>query len=232
MTTDPPLPGVSALDDLRANLSLGEIAGYLAEFGASAGFDSATRRLLESTGGQLDLHLEGHRIALISWLRAWGCRHLRRADTPLTAETLRTWWEAWGPRLPGEQATLNALSQAELTAAGQAYDALRSAPAAARAARGRDVAVAFGDTATAKALFAIRPQALLPWDEQIRVGFGRPAGGATYVTMLELAAAALDGLARRLGAPIGDLPALLGRPESSPPRLVDEYLWVRMSRRP
>jgi hypothetical protein len=231
MTTDSPLPGVSALDDLRANLSRDEIAGYLAEFGAGAGYDSATRRLLDRTRGQLDLHLEEHRLALIIWLRAWGCRHLRRADTPLTAETLRTWWEAWGQQLPGEQATLNALSQAELAAAGQAYDALRSAPAAARAARGRDVAVTFGDTATAKALFAIRPQALLPWDEQIRIGFGRPAGGATYVTMLQLAAAALDGLARRLGARVGELPGLLGRPESPPPKLVDEYLWVRMNRR-
>ena len=232
MTTDSPLPGVSALDDLRANLSRDEIAGYLAEFGASAGYDSATRRLLERTEGQLDLHLEEHRLALIVWLRAWGCRHLRRADTPLTAETLRTWWVGWGAFLPGGQATLNTLRRAELTAAGQAYDALRSAPAAVRAARGRDVAVTFGDTATAKALFAIRPRALLPWDEQIRVGFGRPAGGATYVRMLELAAAALDGLARRLGARVGDLPGLLGRPGSSPPKLVDEYLWVRMNRRP
>jgi hypothetical protein len=230
MTTDSPLPGVSALDDLRANLSRDEIAGYLAEFGAGTGYDSATRRLVEKTKGQLDLHLDEHRLALIIWLRAWGCRHLRRADTPRTAETLRTWWEAWGARLPGEQAALNALSQAELTVAGQAYDALRSAPAAARAARGQDVAVTFGDTATAKALFAIRP--LLPWDEQIRAGFGRPAGGATYVTMLELAAAALDGLASRLGARVGDLPALLGRPGASPPKLVDEYLWVRMNRRP
>ena len=88
----------------------------------------------------------------------------------------------------------------------------------------------FGDTATAKALFAIRPRALLPWDEQIRAGFGRPAGGDTYVTMLQLAAAALDGLASRLGAPIGDLPGILGRPESSPPKLVDEYLLIRISR--
>lgn len=228
----PAVAGVSALDDLCANLSRDQIAGYLAEFGAGTGYDSATRRLLEKTKGQLDLHLEEHRLALITWLRAWGCRHLRRADTPRTAETLRTWWQAWGPKLPGEQATLNALSRAELTATGQAYDALRSAPAAARAARGGDVAVAFGDTATAKALFAIRPQALMPWDEQIRAGFGRPADGTTYVKMLELAAAALDGLASRLGARVGDLPGLLGRPESPPPKLVDEYLWVRMNRRP
>lgn len=227
-----PLRGVLALDDLRVNLSRDEVARYLAEFGAATGYDSATRRLLERTDGHLDLHREEHRLALIIWLRAWGCRHLRRADTQRTAETLRTWWQTWGERLPGEQATLNALSPADLTTVGQAYEALRSAPAAARTVRGRDVAVTFGDTATAKAMFAIRPQALLPWDEQIRVGFGRPASGATYVTMLRLAAAALDGLAGRLGTSVGDLPGLLGRPESSPPKLVDEFLLIRISQGP
>jgi hypothetical protein len=229
MTT---LRGVLALDDLRANLSRDEIAGYLAEFGAAAGYDSATRRLLERTEGHLDLNLEEHRLALIIWLRAWGCRHLRRADTPRTAETLRTWWVTWGERLPGEQATLNDLSPAELTAVGQAYEALRSAPAAARTVQGRDVAVTFGDTATAKAMFAIRPQALVPWDEQIRVSFGRPTTGATYATLLRLAAAALGGLASRLGTSVGDLPWLLRRPESSPPKLVDEFLLIRISKGP
>ncbi len=96
--------------------------------------------------------------------------------------------------------------------------------------QGRKVAVTFGDTATAKALFALRPQALIPWDEPIRRAFGPPGGGVTYVKLLELAAAALDGLARRLGASVGELPGLLGRPESSPPKLVDEYLWIRITR--
>lgn len=157
-------------------------------------------------------------------------RHLRRADTPRTAEALRLWWQAWAPRLPGAQATLTGLSEAELIAAGQAYAALRAAPAAGRAVQGRDVAVAFGDTAAAKALYAIRPQAFLPWDAPIRLAFGPPGGGAAYVRLLRHSAEALDGLARRLGTSVSDLPELLGRPESSPPKLVDEFLWIRITR--
>jgi hypothetical protein len=222
--------GVSVLDGLRVSLSRDDIARYLAEFGAAAGYDSATRRLRSVTGDHVDLRAEEHRLALIDWLRRWGCRHLRRADTPRTAEGLRIWWEAWAGRLPAEEVTLTSLSQAELTAAGQAYDALRAAPAAARTVNGRDVAVSFGDTATAKAMFAIRPQAFLPWDEQIRLAFGRAGGGAVYVRLLQLSAAALDGLARRLEASVGDLPGLLGRPESTPPKLVDEYLLIRITR--
>ncbi len=47
--------------------------------------------------------------------------------------------------------------------------------------------------------------------------------------LLRLSAAALDGLAR-LTVPVSELPELLGRPWSSPPKLVDEFLWIRVTR--
>src|SRR5271170_5283138 len=148
--------GVAVLDDLRSNMSLEDITRSLADFGPVEP-DGATRRLLAATGGQVDLNDEAHRLAAITWLRAWGCRHLRRADTPRTDEALRAWWAAWGGRLPGDQATLTGLGEDDLVSAGLAYDALRAAPAARRTVKGTDVDVAFGDTATAKLLFAIRP---------------------------------------------------------------------------
>jgi hypothetical protein len=206
-----------------------DIARHLAAFG-SARTDAATRRLLSATGGRLDLHLAAHRLAAITWLRGWGCRHLRRVDTERTSEALRAWWDAWALRVPGQRATLAGLGEDDLVLAGQAYDALRAAPAASRRVRGIDVAVAFGDTATGKLLFAVRPQVFPPWDESIRLAFGKPGGGAAYVRLLRLSAAALNGLARRMSAPVSDVPALLGRPESTPPKLVDEFLLVRITR--
>jgi hypothetical protein len=220
--------GASLLDDLRANMSREDIAGCLAGFGALAGSDAASRRLRDATGGRVDLGVEAHRAAAIEWLRAWGCRHLRRADTARTAEALRTWWAAWGGGFPPEQATLTGLDEATLTSAGRAYDALRTVPAARRRAAGGEVDVAFGDTATAKLMFALRPQVFPPWDEPIRLAFGKPGGGAAYVRLLRLSAAALDGLARRLGVPVGELPEVLGRPGSTPPKLVDEFLWMKV----
>jgi len=50
--------------------------------------------------------------------------------------------------------------------------------------------------------------------------------------LLRLSAAALDGLARRLAVPVSELPELLGRPGSSPPKLIDEFLWIRVTRGP
>jgi len=222
--------GVAALEEFRSSLGRDEIARYLARFGTGTGVDSATVRLRSVTGGHLDLHDDGHRVALISWLRSWGCRHLRRADTDRTSEALRGWWAGWASRLPRDQDTLTGLGEDTLTVAGLAYDDLRARPAARRSVKGTDLDVAFGDTAAAKALYALRPRAFPPWDEPIRLAFGRPGGGAAYVRLLLLAAAALDGLAGRLEVPVGDLPEILGRPGSEPPKLVDEYLWVRITR--
>jgi hypothetical protein len=225
--------GVAVLDDLRVNMSPEDIARNLADFGP-VGPDGATRRLRAATGGQVDLNDEAHRRAAITWLRAWGCRHLRRADTPRTDEALRTWWATWSEQLPGGQATLTGLDEADLVSAGRAYDALRAAPAARRSVKGSDIDVAFGDTATAKLLFAVRPQVFPPWDEMIRLAFGKPGGSAAYVRLLRLSAAALDGLAGRLAVPVRELPEALGRPESTPPKIVDEFLLIRIAqgRRP
>ena len=226
-----PSRGGAVLDDLRANMGRDDIARYLADFGAAAGYDAATLKLAGATAGQVDLRVAAHRTAAIGWLRSWGCRHLRRADTPRTAEALRLWWEAWGGQLPGEQETLTGLGEAALARAGRAYDALRAAPAAGRNASGREVDVAFGDTATAKLMFAVRPQVFLPWDAPIRLAFSWPGGGGdAYARLLRLSAAALDGLARRLATSVSDLPELLGRPGSTPPKLVDEFLWIRVTR--
>jgi len=225
--------GAAVLDDLRANMSPEDIARNLAGFGPATP-DGATRRLRAATGGRVDLTDEAHRLAAITWLRAWGCRHLRRADTPLTDEALRTWWAAWNGSLPGDQATLTGLVEADLVSAGRAYAALRAAPAARRSVKGSDLDVAFGDTATAKLLFVIRPQVFPPWDEMIRLAFGKPGGSAAYLRLLRLSAAALDGLAARLAVPVSELPEVLGRPDSTPPKIVDEFLLVRLaqSRRP
>ncbi|MEO6998831.1 MAG: hypothetical protein ABI112_12175 [Terracoccus sp.] len=125
---------------------------------------------------------------------------------------------------------MTGLTESELLVAEQAYDALRTAPAAGRSRKDREIDVAFGDTAAAKAMFATRPQVFLPCDEPIRLAFGWQGGGAAYRDLLRLSASALDGLARRLEVPVGELPSVLGRPESSPPKLVAESLWIRITK--
>jgi len=77
-------------------------------------------------------------------------------------------------------------------------------------------------------MFAVRPRAFVPWDTPIRAAFRWPGRGSAYVKLLRLSAETLEGLARRFTVPVGELPAFFGRPGSPPPKLVGEYLWIRV----
>jgi hypothetical protein len=222
--------GARILDGFRAGLSRDDIARCLADYAAVTGYDASLRQLRRAAPGGLDLRDEAHRAAVTGWLRAWGCRHLRRADDLRTTTALGAWWDARGGELPGRRASLTGLGEAELSGIERVYDALRDAPAAARSLKDRDIDVAFGDTAAAKVMYAVRPDVFLPWDAPIRQAFGWHGGGAAYAELLRLSRSALLGLARRLAVPVGDLPEILGRPGSSPPKLVDEFLWIKVTR--
>jgi hypothetical protein len=92
------------------------------------------------------------------------------------------------------------------------------------------VAVRFGPTAASKALYALRPSACPPWDEPIRYALGLGATDTAYRAYLGLVARALRRAAARARVKVEHLPRCAGRPDLSPPKLVDEYLWVALSR--
>ena len=53
-----------------------------------------------TTRPAIDLSVRAHREALLRFLRAWGCRHLRRDDTGRSSRALASWWRRFGPTLP------------------------------------------------------------------------------------------------------------------------------------
>jgi hypothetical protein len=171
-----------------------------------------------------------HRDALLRWLRRWGCRHLRRDDNALASEALREWGAAWEAGLPAHGVPLDRLGDGEIDALAGAYGALAELPAGFRAARRAPVPVRFGATAAAKALYALRPEACPPWDEPIRAHHGWDGSAASYRAALARARSELAEAAESAGVAVADLPALIGRPGSSPPRLVDEHDWLRVTR--
>jgi hypothetical protein len=231
----PEPPGVALLDELRDALPADAIEADLRRFAALGGTDRSTEALRARTGAAIDLMLAPHREALLVWLRAWGCRHLRVGDTRRSSDALRRWWIASGGDLPPVGSGLTDLPDERLAPIGSAYEALARRRAATRASGHGDVAVTFGDTGASKALYALRPDAVPPWDAPMRAALGwRRADAAAFADYLRRTRDALLGLSARLGVPVADLPHALGRPGSSPPRLVDELLWIRLThdRRP
>jgi hypothetical protein len=228
--TGPP-SGWALLDDLGSTLTRDQVAASLRAFAAIAGPETSLAVLRDATRPAIDLSVRAHREALLRFLRAWGCRHLRRDDTGRSSRALASWWSRFGPTLPPEASPLTELDDTQLAALGQTYAALARSPAAFRVSRGGDVSVSFGDTAAAKALFAIRPQAVPPWDEPMRRAFGWGRVDAEeYATFLTAVRGSLMGLAERLQVEPSQLPAALDRPTSTPVKIVDELLWVRITR--
>jgi hypothetical protein len=217
--------------DLRDRSSMKAIRATLAGFGSLVGDDRRTNEFRDATGGQVDLSLSAHRDALLLWLRQWGCRHLRTADNSRSSRALLAWWKRHASDLPGARATLSGLGPAAFAKAGRAHADLASRPAARRRHRDGEVDVTFGSTAAAKAMFALRPQVFPPWDEPMRTAFGWTGlDPSHYEAFLELSKDALDGLAQRAGVHVNELPEHLGRPDATPARIVDEYLWMRLTR--
>lgn len=225
------MSGWALLDDLGSSLTRQQVTASLRAFAASAGAESSLAVLRDATATAIDLSLRAHREALLRFLRAWGCRHLRRDDTGRSSRALASWWRRFGPTLPPVAAPLTELDDRQLARVGDAYTALARSPAAFRASRDGDVSVSFGDTAAAKALFAIRPEAVPPWDEPMRKAFGWGRVDAEeYASFLAASREALIGLAERLAVEPSALPAVLDRPASSPAKIVDEFLWIRITR--
>jgi hypothetical protein len=220
------------LDDLAHRVDEDEIRAALTAYDVATKSGAAFSALTAVTGGFVDLSREDHRDAVLAWLWAWRCRHLRREDHDLTSRALGEWWQAFSPRLPPVSADLTSLGDLDLLEVERAYDALAGAVAARSGAPSRRADPTLGDTAASEVLVAVRPRLFVSWNQSVRDGLGWWGGsGAHYRELLSAVAASLAGLADRLGTPATALPARLGRPDMSPAQIADAYLWVTVTRR-
>jgi hypothetical protein len=193
-------------------------------------YDESLERLRAGCS-PLDPFKSSHRVALLSWLNSWGCRQFSKDYHLLASASLASWATLWISRLPGPDAPLTDLSPDEIEVCANAYEALRDCRAAVKQRPGGpDFYVTFGPTGAAKTLFALRPNAFAPWDDPIRDARGWGPDGLSFQHYLTEAADQLRGLAIEASVSVDALPALVGRPQSSPPKLIDEYNWVVLTR--
>jgi len=171
-------------------------------FGPLTKYDSSYLRLQQATDGSPDLCLPEHRKALLRWLDAWGCRQFAVAYHDRASEEILSWYGEYADRLCPEDRRLLELTEPELAAVGTAYEALSGRTASYKKRGGRTLRVPIGPAGASKVLFALRPRALLPWDDGIRKGLDHTASGASYVSYLRGASVLLENL--RVSAPYTD----------------------------
>jgi len=214
-------------------MTLSELAFACFVYGRLTDYDNSYRLFLEVTEDSPDLSSSEHREALLVWLNQWGCRQFALKYHEQASGEILSWHNEYSPTLfPGER-NLWQLTEAELASAGAAYQSLSSRIASYRKRNSGRSPVKFGPTGAAKILFAVRPRALLPWDDSIRKGLGYDNSRASYLSFLRSAKSVLEELAtscRRNGFQLADLPRVLDRPLSSVPKLIDEYNWVTITK--
>ena len=187
-----------------------------------------------STGDSIDLANSEHRIALMKWLNDWGCRHITEDQHQVASQSILDWHRTNCATLFDNHKPLWELEDHELETVAHAYGSLKDKIGARRLRRGNDSEVHIGATAASKILFAIRPKAMMPWDDAMRTSFGcdgSPLSYARYLNTIKNLTFHIDSLCRNNGFQIDDLPQKIGRPNSTVLALVNEYIWVTETRK-
>lgn len=196
--------------------------------------DSSYRHFLKETNHAPDIGIAKHRIELLKWLNKWGCRQFAKNYHGMASDEIRIWYGESGALLPPPDKALPELSDVDINSASVAYERLAERTASKRSKRnGGKSTIRFGPTGASKVLFAIRPNALISWDAPIRERFEWDGLAKAYADYLGWAQAELKELGEaceRNGYNLSILPELIGRPDSSITKLVDEYLWVKITR--
>jgi hypothetical protein len=184
------------------------------------------------TEGCPNLDNPQHRSALLTWLRKWGCRQFARAYERLASDEVFDWWNRGKKILFADDRYLWELGGQELDSAGDAYRALLIRTASYRKKDEETSRVSIGPTGASKIMFAIRPNALAPWDEKIREGLGySELGYLDYMRHLKEQIAAIAPSCEKCGVQLADLAKQLGRDHLSVPKLIDDFYWITITKR-
>jgi hypothetical protein len=211
---------------LGAGVKISELKHCCSLYAQQTTFDDTLKQFLSCVAPGFDPMLPRHRECLLRWLNKWKCRQFKLSDHGLASSELADWAKTWPPRLPAPAEHLTDLPSEQLRTCAEAYEALSVKTASRRRySDGRTAPVSYGDTGASKTLFALRPNVAAPWDAKIREGL-QHRGIRSYRDFLGEVADQLRSLAREAGVEVHELPRVVGRPRSSPPKLIDEYNWV------
>ncbi len=197
-------------------------------------FDKGYKSFVKAVGKRIDLGSSKHLKELLKWLNSWGCRQFAIKYHANAMESIKQWAHKWESKLPDRNISLEALSEKEIDIICEAYDSLSKQFASKRQNGSKKTDVKIGHTGAAKILFAIRPNTLPPWDIPIRKAFGfdgEPASYGNYLRQVREKVQELCSDARRYGLEPNGIGSAVDRPNSSLPKLVDEYNWVTLTKK-
>lgn len=213
-------------------MTLAELAFCCYCYGRRTDNDRAYLSFLQATNGIPNVDDPNHRQAILEWLNDWSCRQFAIEHHELAKQELFDWHSQFSDRLPAPAIHIWELTDNDYMTLRDAYDSLSSRTASLRRRGNNQSRVKFGPTGAAKTLFSLRPNSFAPWDEPIRDYFGHDGSANSYIEYLQTISGLLNELrpaCEQHGFTLNDLPVKLLRPNSSVPKLIDEYYWMTIT---
>ena len=195
-------------------------------------YDKSYLEFLRKVQHQPDLLNRRHLDSLVIWLNKWGCRQFAVKDYGLACSEISTWYKQFAGLLCDSKKNLWDLQDTELTTVANAYEVLSCKKASFRKGKKGRFCVSVGPTGASKILFALRQNALIPWDDPIREYYNYDGSGASYSAYLNKVKGLIIELSvecEKNGFALEQLPAQLGRKTSSVIKLIDEYHWITIT---
>jgi hypothetical protein len=191
------------------------------------GNDPEYDKVREALGRNPDFASASQQESLLTFLNKWGCR-IKKGAFPSLIQNLRQWASNSLLLLPAADRDIRSLTGSEREQVAKSYDdALLN------------IGPRFKDTAIAKTLHAIRPRALPAWDSAIKNSFcastnttSQGTEGQAYAAFISHVAdqvSILEADANRLGLSLAEIPQIVGHPDYSLVKLVDEYYWITIT---
>ena len=213
------------------DVTLGKIALASLLFDSLTPYNVSLTKFRKATNPALELAIEKHRDALMDWLNDWGCRHLSKKNHQVASESILKWYQTECTTLFSANTPLWQLDDRGLDTAANAYGSLKDRIGARHSRYGNQLMVHIGPTAASKILLAIRPKALMPWDDAMRKAFGygdaSPESYFKYLLQIRDHTWHIEKLCRSKGFQIDNLPEKVGRAGSTVVELLNEYIWVK-----
>ena len=215
-------------------MNLCDLALACSMYDALTPFNVSLGRLKKSTDGSVNLPNPAHRTSLLNWLNDWGCRHLSKESHHIASKAILDWYNQERTELFQSEKSLWELDNQELERVADAYDSLKNKTGACPTRGGKKLQMDIGPTAASKILFAVRPEALMPWDEAMRKKFGCDGSKESYFKFLvdiRKLAFRIGELCKASSFDISELPYKIDRDGSTVLELINEYVWITVTRK-
>jgi len=206
-------------------LNLNDLLSGCKLYGEETDYDKSYIDFLNTINHSLDLRNRGHIKALYDWLKSWGCIHFMDNYCSKFSDDIYIWYKKYEKFLPYKDKKLLDFNSADYSAICLVYEFLSNIKVS--------HSKSLGPTCTAKTLFAFRPDFFIPWDNDIRKEFHCGNSAFHYIKYLNFIKDILyeiENQCKKNGFSLIELPVKIGRPFSTPTKLIDEYFWITITK--